>query len=138
MGADRRGRQVSGAALLCAVVLAGCGGGEDGPRAAADKATARSTPAAKAAAEGGATKPVRVDMKDFAFSPARAEVAAGGKVTWTDRDEANHTATFESDAVRSVENLRPGKRASVTFGEPGSYAYVCEFHPTMTGTVVVQ
>jgi len=77
-------------------------------------------------------------MKGFAFAPARAEVAAGGRVTWTDRDESNHTATFADDAVKDVDNLRPGKRASVAFAEPGTYAYVCEFHPTMTGTVIVK
>lgn len=77
-------------------------------------------------------------VEDFEFAPSRAEAAASGTVVWTDRDESNHPATFQSDAVRSVENLRPGKRATVTFAEPGTHTYVCDLHPTVTGTVVVQ
>jgi len=93
---------------------------------------------AKAGGGAGARERARVGMKNFAFAPARVEVSAGGRVTWTNRDESNHTATFASEAVRDVDNLRSGKRASAAFAEPGAYAYVCEFHPTMTGTVIVK
>ena len=121
-------------AAACVALIAGCGGGGDADRPAA----ASATPAPAGDAPKAAARTARVAMKGFAFAPARATVATGGRVTWSDEDASNHTVTFADDAVRDVDNLRPGKRASVTFRKAGTYPYLCDFHPTMTGTVVVQ
>ena len=76
-------------------------------------------------------------IEDFEFGPRTVRVRAGRKVVWTDRDEANHTVTF-SKGPGDLGNVDPGKRVSVRFKRPGRYAYVCQYHPSMKGTVVVR
>ena len=77
-----------------------------------------------------------VGIKDFAFNPATIEVAAGTTVTWTNQDTAPHTATAE-DGSFDTGRLDQGQAGTATFDQPGTYAYICSFHPNMTGTVEV-
>ena len=133
------------ALLAVTIGLAGCG--EDAERASAPPkatataeataaATAEATPAATADDSAAATATVAI--KGFTYDPTRVTVRAGGKVTWNNEDASNHTVTFEKDGPEDIGNLREGKRATVEFTEPGSYAYICEFHPGMAGTVEVR
>ncbi|HEX2194289.1 MAG TPA: plastocyanin/azurin family copper-binding protein [Candidatus Limnocylindria bacterium] len=78
-----------------------------------------------------------VDIRNFAFQPATLTIAVGDTVTWTNSDDAPHTATAENDAFDSG-NLDRGQSFSFTFTEPGTYAYRCDFHSEMQGTIVVQ
>jgi len=78
---------------------------------------------------------VTVDISDFAFVEAEVHVAVGGSVTWTNSDDADHTAT--GDAGFDTGTIKPGESAAVTFDAAGSYAYVCGFHSFMVGSVVV-
>ena len=98
--------------------------GEDGEAAG--------TPGA-ADAGGGAA----VEIADFAFSPEELTVDAGTAVTWTNADGPPHTATADDGSFDSGR-LEPGDSYSETFDEPGTYAYHCEIHPRMTGTIVVE
>ena len=62
-------------------------------------------------------------------------IAVGGTVTWTNTDNQAHTAT--SSGNFDTGSIDPDATASVTFDEPGTYTYICSFHPFMTGTVTV-
>jgi plastocyanin len=77
-----------------------------------------------------------VSIVDFAFQPASLEVAAGTTVTWTNNGQARHTATAD-DGTFDSGRLRPGESFSFTFNTPGTFAYHCDVHPDMTGTIVV-
>jgi plastocyanin len=77
-----------------------------------------------------------VSIVDFAFQPASLEVAAGTTVTWTNTGQEKHTATAD-DGTFDSKNLQPGESFSYTFDTPGTYAYHCEIHPDMTGTITV-
>ena len=77
-----------------------------------------------------------VSIVDFAFQPASLEVAAGTTVTWTNTGQAKHTATAD-DGTFDSKNLKPGESFSFTFNTPGTFAYHCDVHPEMTGTIVV-
>lgn len=96
----------------------------------------------------------KVDMKDFAFKPATLTVAAGAKVTWTNRDPAGHTVTATDESQWGTEGsgddaskwLQNGQSWSWTFTQPGTYKYYCKPHASqasggeyhgMTGTIVV-
>jgi len=79
-----------------------------------------------------ATKAATVPIKSFKFGPA-LHVAAGTTVTWVNDDNAPHTVTGRGISL----TLKHGQRGSFTFSKPGTYAYVCQFHPFMHGTVVV-
>lgn len=76
-----------------------------------------------------------VDIADFAFSPGTVTITAGDRVTWTNQDGVEHTATGDG---WDTGLLGQGESGSIRFDTPGTYAYVCTPHPSMTGTVVVQ
>ena len=99
-----------------------------GPAADGDEGT----PGAADAAAGAA-----VEIADFAFSPEELTVDAGTTVTWTNADGPPHTASADDGSFDSGR-LEQGDSYSEAFDEPGTYAYHCEIHPRMTGTIVVE
>ena len=78
-----------------------------------------------------------VTIQNMAFSPATVTVAVGTTVTWTNQDAVAHTATSDTSAF-TTGTIDPGKSASVTFSQAGTFPYHCLIHPNMLGTVVVQ
>jgi plastocyanin len=106
--------------------------------AAATAAPAGTPAAAAQEAETPAAAEVPVDIRDFAYSPNPIEIAAGDTVTWTNQDEVPHTATGEDRDVLQSGTIAPGASFSQAFPEAGEFGYFCEFHPNMTGTIVVQ
>ncbi|MDH5615431.1 MAG: cupredoxin domain-containing protein, partial [Acidimicrobiia bacterium] len=69
------------------------------------------------------------------FQPANATVSKGTTVRWRNRDGFNHTTT-SNDGVWAA-TLFPDDRFSFTFSTPGTYAYICTIHPSMTGMITV-
>ena len=90
----------------------------------------------KTAPSGEAVRSAKVEIDDFAYEPATVTIAAGGKVTWVNRDAEEHTATLD-DGSYSTGDLAEGKLKSQSFKQPGNFTYHCEIHPEMTGTVEV-
>ncbi len=131
---------VAAAVLACA----GCGSDDASPTTssaaapATPAATAPTTSAPAAAPATPASSAKRVSIKDFDYAPGTVEVAVGTKVTWTNRDAANHTVTFDSGDKQDLGNQPTGKSVTRTFTKPGTYAYHCDFHTNMHGTVVVR
>ena len=76
-------------------------------------------------------------IQNFRFSPAKITVKPGTKVTWINKDSTQHTATANNGAFDSGF-LRKGHRYSRTFKRAGKYAYHCEPHPHMRGSVTVK
>lgn len=92
-------------------------------------AATTTTPAATAGA---------VTIRDFTFLPRRLTVRAGTKVTFTNDDSSNHTATSDDDGVFDSGNLSAGgAHRTISFARAGTFAYHCDYHPSMHGTVVV-
>jgi manganese oxidase len=83
-----------------------------------------------------APSPVIVVIKDFAFSPDTLTVSVGSSVTWRNNDSVAHTVTANGKSFDSG-NLAGGKTFTYAFTKPGTYDYVCSYHPSMTATVVV-
>jgi plastocyanin len=122
---------------IFAIAVSGVFAGFTGAALAHDMAD-MATPAA-APAEMAATAPNTVIIDNFAFGPATVTVAAGTKVTWTNRDDEPHTVVSADDPrVFKSGALDTGDAFSFTFDQPGTYRYFCSIHPHMTGTVVVQ
>jgi LPXTG-motif cell wall-anchored protein len=86
---------------------------------------------AKAAASGAVT------IADFQFTPAQITVDQGDTVTWTNNGPTPHSATAP-DGSFDTGILPAGQSSSHTFGEAGTYSYICTPHPNMHGTVVVR
>lgn len=132
--------------LLAAFAVAGLAltacGGDDGGDEAADDTTAETTaPADDAATDDGTTDttvPVgaEVNIANFAFEPAESSVAAGAEIQWINEDGVPHTVTADDGAFDSGDIAGGGSFGTV-IDEAGTYAYHCDIHPQMTGTVTV-
>ncbi len=72
------------------------------------------------------------------YSPSTITVVIGvnNTVRWVNNDTAPHTVTATDHSFDSG-NLNPGDTWTYTFTKPGTYTYVCTYHPWMKGTVIV-
>lgn len=116
-----RGRRTATAALSALLVLAAV--------ACASRAASTSAAVPAVAAEGAAT----VILDGLAFTPADLTVERGTVVTWKWADGSKHNVVW--DVFRS-ETKREGT-FSHRFDQPGTFAYLCNLLPKMTGTVTV-
>src|SRR5215208_1895164 len=82
---------------------------------------------------GAQGKTMTVSIKNFAFNPPNTTVSPGTTVTWVNNDQTAHTVTANDGAFDSG-TLQPGQSYSFAFDKPGTYAYHCNIHPTMTAT----
>jgi plastocyanin len=78
-----------------------------------------------------------------AFKFENLTVSVGNVITWTNQDSAPHTVTHgtspdvNSDPDFQSGNLTQGQSYFHTFTNAGTFAYFCEVHPSITGTVTV-
>jgi LPXTG-motif cell wall-anchored protein len=77
-----------------------------------------------------------VSIADFHFSPATTTIHVGDTITWSNGGPSSHTATASNGSF-NTGILKKGQSASHTFTQPGTYAYVCQIHSFMHGTIVV-
>jgi plastocyanin len=82
------------------------------------------------------TAPDVVEISDFAFPSGTTEAQVGTEVTWTNADPTEHTVTALDGSFDSGP-IAPSGRFAVTFDQVGTFAYRCEIHPTMEGSVRV-
>lgn len=78
-------------------------------------------------------------IKNFAFRPTTLNVRAGETVTWVncETNATSHTST-SNGGLWASGLIAPSTTFDHTFGTAGSFAFHCDPHPFMTGTVVVQ
>jgi plastocyanin len=115
------------------LVLAACGGDEDGAEpTGATGATAEETgPTAETGAGGGS----EIIIEGFAFSPSTLEISGPTEVTITNNDSTTHTFTLDDESVD--ETVSAGASVTVTLDLSESTGYFCRPHPSMTGTIEV-
>lgn len=76
-------------------------------------------------------------IRNFAFSPATLTVSPGATVTVRNEDQATHTVTATGNAF-DTGHVRGGGTATFTAPtKPGQYAYICQIHQYMTGSLDV-
>ena len=75
-------------------------------------------------------------MSNFAFSPASMTIKAGASLTWTNADTVAHTVTADDSSFDSG-NVAAGATFSHTFATAGTFAYHCNIHSSMHGTITV-
>ena len=101
--------------------------------------TATATPSPTAEPEATAPKPKFVDIADFTHQDVT--VSIGTEITWINQDPAPHTTTSGTPGNITddwdSETLSSGQNFSFTFAQPGTFAYFCQIHPSMTATVTV-
>ena len=79
-----------------------------------------------------------VSITDFQFTPATVTIQAGDSVTWTNNSGGTPHTTTSDSGVWDSGTLNAGQSFTFTFKTPGTFAYHCDIHPQMTGTVVVE
>ena len=77
-----------------------------------------------------------IEISGFAFDPAELTVAPGTEVVWINRDSARHTVTAVDFSFDSPV-LGEGDSFSFVFDTAGTFDYYCNFHPNMTGSIIV-
>ncbi len=77
-----------------------------------------------------------VRMAGSRFEPATLTAAPGVTVRWFNDDGLPHTITA-ADGSWDSGNLAPGATFDREYDLPGTYLYLCRYHPGMTGTIVV-
>lgn len=132
------------ALTACALVAAGCGsddsttsdeeGGATTTQPSPDKGDA--PPGGVSAPRGDAPRSEKVSIAEFAYDPDPVVIEEGGKVIWVNRDSAPHTATAD-DGSFDTGTIETDKLKSESFKQPGTYAYHCEIHPDMHGSIEV-
>lgn len=146
-------RRAASATLLAGAgaLLAACGGagaatttgaaGTSKPTASTPAATsagsATTTASSAAPASASAAGAGSVTIQGFAYKPKTITVSRGTRISWVNRDSANHTVTFRGGG-RDLGNLDKGQRRSAVFSKRGRFSYYCQYHPFMKGTVVVR
>jgi plastocyanin len=84
-----------------------------------------------------ATKLVSIKITNLAFDPQEIKIPVGAKVTWTNNDKETHSVVSDTGVFESPA-LTQGTWFNYIFEEAGTFQYHCKFHPTMTGTVIVE
>jgi plastocyanin len=79
---------------------------------------------------------VKESNDKYSFNPGSITVALGDTVTWTNDSDATHSATAD-DGSFDAGSFAKGKSVSHTFNTAGTFAYHCNFHSYMHGTITV-
>jgi len=109
-------RTVGFLAMLAALIVTACGTGD--------------TSQSSAGGGGGIT------IKDFDYKPQSLTVATNTKVTVTNGDGQQHTATAVDGSFDSGP-IAAGASGSITFTKAGTFQYHCTIHSFMPARTVV-
>lgn len=93
--------------------------------------------AASSSQGASAAQAHRVVIENVQFNPQSLTVKFGERITWINKDLFPHTATADGKAFDS-KVIAPEASWTWVARKPGTYTYICSFHPTMKGTLTVQ
>ena len=77
-----------------------------------------------------------VEMRGFKFVPERIQAAVGDTIVWINRDIAPHTATAKAGKW-DTGNVAAQAQARTVVARKGVQAFLCVYHPTMKGVLIV-
>ncbi len=75
-----------------------------------------------------------IDISGMKFAPAVIDINQGDTVRWINRDVMPHVV---QGSFTTSENITPDERFEFTFNQAGNFDYICQLHPSMTGTIRV-
>ena len=88
---------------------------------------------------GGQGKPSgavhHVAMKAVDFEPKRVVARVGDTIEWANDDVVAHTATAKGSFDVNVLPRGRGRASTTT---PGTFAYICRYHPNMRAEILVE
>ena len=75
-------------------------------------------------------------MTDSGFTPASLTIGVGTAITLTNCGTKFHTWTSPAGGFDSGPMAKQA-RFTFAFGSPGTFAFLCSYHPGMTGSLTV-
>ena len=120
--------------FVMALVLAACGGDDDGGETTGPTATG-STGATGETEGGGGGGGTEITIEGFAFNPSTITVSGATEVTVTNNDTAPHTFTLDDGSADLA--LGAGETGTATVDVSETTGFHCAIHPSMTGTIEV-
>ena len=94
----------------------------------------RADPEEGSAANGGA---VTLEAADFAFQPASVRASSGDTIRLRNADDAKHNLTVGEAGIDEDVDAGATTTVSLEDVEAGTDDFICEFHPSMKGTLEV-
>lgn len=85
-----------------------------------------------------ATSRFEIEIVGFQFAPDDAVVAPGTLVVWTNLDSEPHSVISDGRLFPNSPTLETDDTYELVFDEPGTFRYLCGFHPSMTATITVE
>ncbi|MGI8562911.1 MAG: cupredoxin domain-containing protein [Candidatus Dormibacter sp.] len=140
------------AAAFLSLAACGAGGGGSSSQATASPTdhahmsmsptaapTAAPSPSASQAPAPAAAmvEEVNATNKGGDFKPASTNIKVGETVVWINHSGNIHNVTFDDKSLGNSSTMSANESFSKKFDKPGTYHYVCTFHPGMEGTIVV-
>lgn len=83
-------------------------------------------------------KEVKVDIKNFEYSPKELKIEEGTTVIWTNYDNITHTVTSTVKEEANSRDIKSGETFKYTFYKKGEYDYYCLKHSNMKGKIIVE
>ncbi len=87
--------------------------------------------------EPGVSLSARLDNHDMAFDPSIVVITAGGFVIFTNTDPIIHNVFSPDGETWNVGQIQPHSTTVKRFDTPGTYAVLCNLHPSMLAYLVV-
>ena len=87
---------------------------------------------------GSVPKTHTVEIRGMEFHPAVLTVAVGDTVVWINHDIVPHSATASGRAAWDTGQLLQNQTGRQVMTHSGATRYVCAFHPTMHGKLIVR
>lgn len=147
---NRRARRLAAPALVAVLVAGAASCGSDTATSDAGNPTTSTVAPTSVATTKGTTAgtaplgsalpevPGQVDIVDYELLPDTITIAAGESVTWVNHDDVDHYMVTDDETTVHSDPIPPGARYVGTIATPGTYAYYCEIHNAMTGTIIVE
>lgn len=88
----------------------------------------------------GTPGPNEIWLQYKLFQPAQLTVNVGTKITFINKDNANHWVT-NVNGIFDSGKITSGNSYSYTFNKAGTYSFYCNYHSSVTaeqGYIVVQ
>ena len=87
-------------------------------------------------ASSAARAPVQITISGIAFAEVKQPLTVGDTIEWINKDVVAHTATAKNKDWRVL--IPENGKATLALKKPGTVDYFCEYHPNMTGRLVIR
>ncbi len=76
----------------------------------------------------------QITINNSGFEPPEINIKIKDTVTWTNQDTEHHTV---AGGIFDSGDLEPGETYSKTFNKIGTLNYLCNYHPSEKGKVII-